>query len=349
MQSNRKDLPMKINEILEKMHQEKLESLFILKPENIAYVTGFKPSSASVLIIKEEPLLFSTKLDMEAAQSQSCVPLEEFKSLEELIKSLKETLNGKMGIENSMSVGTYKKIFKDFQTVPNDIIEGFRAFKSPNEIQKIKGAIRIAEDSFKDIDFSKFSGSEDGLAAQLEYNMRKAGSVKPAFETIVASGPQSSFPHASSSSKELENPVMIDWGALYENYASDMTRSIVQSQKEEEILSVLLEAQKEAIKVIKPGIKASYVDKVARGVIEEYGYGKYFLHSTGHGVGLEVHEKPSLSIKSEEILEKGMVVTVEPGIYMEGEFGLRVEDMVLIKNSPQILTKLPQIIFSKNL
>lgn len=337
---------MKINEIIEKMHQEKLESLFILKPENIAYVTGFKPSSASVLILKEEPLLFSTKLDMEAALDQSCVPLKEFKSLEELIKLLKETLNGKMGIENSMSVGTFKKICQNFQTAPNDIIEGFRTIKSGKEINKIKGSIKIAEDSFKDIDFSKFSGSEDDLAAGLEYNMRKAGSVKPAFETIVASGPRSSNPHASSSSEKLGNPVMIDWGAFYENYVSDITRSIIQSQKEEEILSVLLEAQKEAIKVIRPGIKASHVDKVARRVIEEYGYGKYFIHSTGHGVGLEVHEKPSLSIRSDEILEKGMVVTVEPGIYMEGKFGLRVEDMVLIKNNPKILTKLPQKIFS---
>ncbi|BDZ69511.1 aminopeptidase [Methanobacterium petrolearium] len=324
-----------------------MESLFILKPENIAYVTGFKPSSASVLIIKEEPVLFSTKLDIELAQSQSCVPVKEFKSLDELKKSLKETLKGKIGIENSMSVGTYKKICQDFETVPNDIIESFRVFKSKSEIKKIEGAIRIAEDSFEDIDFSKFSGSEDELAAKLEYNMRKAGSLRPSFETIVASGPRSSNPHASSTSSKLERPVMIDWGAFYRNYASDITRSIVQTPKEEEILSILLDAQKEAIKSITPGIEASHVDKVARSVIREYGYGKYFIHSTGHGVGLEVHEKPSLSSKSDEKLEKGMVVTVEPGIYLEGKFGLRVEDMVLIKNRTKILTKLPRKILSK--
>lgn len=331
---------MKIDPIIEKMHQEKINSLFVLKPENIAYITGFKPTSASVLILKEEPILFSTKLDMEEAQANTHVHVEEFKTLEEVKKQVNKTLKGKLGVENSMTIGTYKKLVEDFDLVVNDIIERSRASKSKSEIDRIKGAIKIAEESFKTIDFSNFSGSEDDLAAQLEYNMRKAGSVKPAFETIAASGLRSSLPHASSSSQKLETPLMIDWGAIYQNYASDITRSIVQSPEEEEILSILLEAQKEAIKTIKPGIKASYVDKVARRVIEEYGYGKHFIHSTGHGVGLEVHEKPSLSFRSDEKLEKGMVVTIEPGIYINGKFGLRVEDMVLIKNRAKILTKL---------
>lgn len=334
---------MKIEEIIEKMNQDEMESLFVLKPENIAYVTGFKPSSASVLIIKDEPRLFCTKLDMEAAKAQSCVPVEEFKSLEELKKKFKENLKGKMGIENSMTVGTYKKICDDFKTTPNDIIERFRSSKSKSEIIKIKEAIKIAEESFKKIDPSHFTGSEDELSAELEYEMRKAGSVQTPFETIVASGPRSSQPHGSSSSHKLENPLIMDWGAYYQNYASDITRSIIKNKEEEEILSILLDAQKEAIKAIKPGIKASYIDEVTRRVIEEYGYEDYFLHSTGHGVGLEVHEKPSLSIKSgDEKLEKGMVVTVEPGIYMEGRFGLRVEDMILIKNRGKILTNLPR-------
>jgi len=339
---------MKTEEIIEKMNQDEMESLFILKPENIAYVTGFKPSSTAVLIMKDEPLLFAAKLDMEAAQAQSCVPVEEFKSLEELKNKFKENLKGTMGIENSMTVGTYKKVCEDFKTAPNDIIERLRASKSKSEIIKIKEAIRIAEESFKKIDPSHFSGSEDELAAELEYEMRKAGSVQTPFETIVASGYRSSNPHGSSSYKRLKNPLIIDWGAYYQNYASDITRSIIKNKEEEEILSILIDAQKEAIKVIKPGIKASHVDEVARSVIKEYGYGEYFLHSTGHGVGLEVHEKPSLSIKSDENLEKGMVVTVEPGIYLEGKFGLRVEDMILIKNRGKILTNLPRKSFFKD-
>ncbi len=337
---------MKIEEIIEKMRQETIESLFILKPENIAYVTGFKPSSSAVLILKEEPLLFISKLDMEEAQGKSPVDLAEFKSLEDIKKILKATLNGNMSVENSMNIGTYKNLCKDFKISITDLIERFRASKSKDEVNKIKGAIKIAEDSFRKVDINNFSGTEDELAAELEYNMRKAGSVKPSFETIVASGPRSSLPHAVPSSQKLANPVMIDWGAFNHNYASDCTRTIIQSEKEEEILSIVLDAQKEAIKVIKPGIKASYVDKVARDVIEDYGYGKYFIHSAGHGVGLEIHEKPSLSMKSNEKLEKGMVVTVEPGIYLEGRFGVRVEDMVLIKNRAKILTKLPRKILA---
>jgi len=333
---------MKIDELIQTMHQETLDSLFILKPENITYVTGFKPTSASVLIIKEEPLLFSSKMDMEEAQQESCVPVVEFKSVDEVKKSLKETLHGKMGVEKSMSIGTYQKLGEDFQVELTDVIERFRVFKSKKEIQKIEGAIKIAEDSFKEMDFSDFSMSENNLAAQLEYNMRKAGSIKPSFETIMASGPRSSFPHASASSQKLESPLMIDWGAFYQNYASDITRTLIQNQKEEEILAIVLEAQKEAIKIMKPGVKASDVDEAARDVIKEYGYGECFIHSTGHGVGLEIHEKPSLSLKSDEKLEKGMVITVEPGIYLEGKFGIRVEDMVLIKNRAKVLTSIPR-------
>jgi Xaa-Pro aminopeptidase len=326
---------MKIDEIIQKMNQDDLDSLIIIKPENIAYVTGFKPSSISVLILKEDPFLLSSKLDLEEARQKSRIPVEEFKSLDELKKTLKETIPGKIGVEHSMTVGTYRKLCEDFQVELTDIIEGFRAVKSPREIKKIKGAIRIAEDSFKDLDFSV---SEDNLAAQLEYNMRSAGSPRPSFETIVASGPRSSLPHASTTSQKLESPIMIDWGALYQDYASDMTRTIIQKEEEEAIFSIVLEAQEKAIGAIKPGVEAASIDKVARDVIEEYGYGDNFIHSTGHGVGLEVHEKPSLSTRSDEKLEKGMVVTVEPGIYLEGKFGIRVEDMVLVTNHGKVLT-----------
>ena len=334
---------MKIDEIIQKMKKETLNSLIILKPENIAYVTDFKPSSISVLILKEEPVLFSSKLDLEEAHQKSRVPVEEFKSLDELKKTLKENHQGKMGVEHSMTVGTYQKLCGDFQVELTDLIEGFRAIKSSNEVKKIKGAITIAEKSFKDLDFSV---SEDNLAAQLEYNMRSAGSLKPSFETIVASGSRSSLPHATTTSKKLGSPVMIDWGALYQNYASDITRTIIQSEEQEEILSIVLEAQKKAIKTIKPGVKASYIDKVARNVIEDYGYGNNFIHSTGHGVGLEIHEKPSLSARSDEKLRKGMVVTVEPGIYIKGKFGVRIEDMILIKNRAKVLTNHPRKIFA---
>jgi len=331
---------MKIDRIIERMDKDNLNTLILLKPENIAYLTGFYPSSIAILILKDDPVLFCSKMDMEEAQQKSSISVEEFKSLDELRKIIKATIQGRVGVEYSLTMGTYRKLCGEMQVELTHIIEDFRAIKSTDEIKKIKKSIKIAEDSFKNLDFS---GNEDNLAAQLEYNMRSAGSNKPSFETIVASGSRSSLPHASTTLESLESPLMIDWGAMYQNYASDITRTLIRDEeKEREIFSIVLEAQQKAIDAIKPDVKASYIDEVARGVIEDYGYGDNFIHSTGHGVGLEIHEKPSLSFKSDEILEKGMVVTVEPGIYLEGKFGIRVEDMVLVKSQAQVLTHLPR-------
>ena len=330
---------MNLELIINQMHQEGLDGLILLKPENITYIAGFRPSSASILLLGDGPLLFASKMDINEAFEKSSIPVEELQSLKDIKKKIQKTLPGKLGVENSMSLQTYRKLCKDFKIELTDIIERFRVLKSKTEIQNIEGAIKIAENSVKNLNLSI---SENKAAAELEYNMRVRGSIQPAFETIMASGIRSSLPHASTSSEKIERPLVIDWGAIYHNYCSDMTRTIVNSEEQEEIWEIVLEAQKAAINTIKPGIKASYIDKVARSIIEEYGYVDSFIHSTGHGVGLEVHENPSLSIKYEGKLEKGMVVTVEPGIYLEGKFGVRIEDMVLIKNRAKILTDLPK-------
>ena len=230
-----------------------------------------------------------------------------------------------------------KKISEDFETETTDIVELSRSVKSEWEVENIKKALEIAEKSLMELEFS---GTEVELAAQLEYNMRINGSERASFETIMASGVRTSLPHGSPSANTVESPILIDWGAVYNNYSSDTTRTIIETEKQEEIFNIVLDAQKTAIKSIKPGVKSSDIDTVARDVITEYGYGDAFIHSTGHGVGLEIHENPSLSKNDEGILEKGMIVTVEPGIYIEGEFGVRIEDMVLIKNKGIVLNKI---------
>jgi Xaa-Pro dipeptidase len=328
---------MNLEQIINEMHHEGLDGIILLKPENITYVAGFKPSSFSILLISDNPLLFTSKLDIDEALEKSTIPVEELQSLKDVKNKIQKTLPENLGVENSISLQTYKKLCKDLKIELTDIIERFRVSKSKTEIKNIERAIGIAENSLKKIDLS---GIENKAAAELEYNMRVKGSLRPSFETIVASGVRSSLPHASASSEKIETPIVIDWGAIYHNYCSDITRTIVNSEEQEEILEVVLEAQKTAINTLKPGIKASYIDKIARNVIEEYGYIDYFLHSTGHGVGLEVHENPSLSVKYGGKLEKGMVVTVEPGIYLKGKFGVRIEDMVLIKNRGKVLTNL---------
>ena len=323
----------KLNQVIESMHKQNMNSMIVLKPENIRYLTGFRPSSSSILILKDEPVLLASKIDREDASKNSIVNLEVYKKFDDV----KELLKGKVGIEKSMTVETYQKLSGDFETETTDIVEISRAVKSEWEVENIKKALVIAEKSLMELEFN---GTEVELAAQLEYNMRINGSERASFETIMASGVRTSLPHGSPSINKVESPILIDWGAVYNNYSSDTTRTIIETEKQEEILNIVLDAQKNAIKSIRPGVKTSDIDTVARDVITEYGYGDAFIHSTGHGVGLEIHENPSLSKNDEGMLANGMVVTVEPGIYIEGEFGVRIEDMVLIKNKGIVLNKI---------
>jgi len=331
---------MQLNNILEKLSSKNIDAMVVLKPENITYLTGFKPSSFSVLLLKDDPVFFISKMDFEDVPPNLNFSVEEFTSLNNLNGFLNEKMTF-LGVENSIPLGICKKIRNDFKIKITDVIDTFRRIKSKKEIKCIKKAINIAENAFKN---TQLGGSDNLVAAELNYNMMAEGSLKPAFETIVASGTVSSKPHANIQQKSLENPVLMDWGAVYNNYCSDISRTRVETEKQHEILSIVIEAQREAIKVIKPGIKASYVDKIARDVIADYGYGDNFIHSTGHGLGMEVHEGPSLSKREELKIEKGMVLTVEPGIYFEGEFGVRIEDDILVKNRAKILTKLNKII-----
>jgi Xaa-Pro dipeptidase len=323
--------------ILDLMHEENIDSMIVLNPNNINYLTGFRPSSSSILILQEEPVLFTNQMDFENALMNSKISVEELKSLDEI----KNSLNGTVGLEKSMTIETLERLKKDssFETRITDIIERLRRIKSNDELKNIEKAIEIAENAFKSTEFEN-NKTENEIAAEIEYNMRLGSSKKASFDTIVASGKRSSFPHADVSHNTIERPIVIDWGAIYNNYCSDTTRTIIETEKHEEIFEIVLDAQKSAIDVIKPGIKASYVDKVARDVIEEYRYGESFIHSTGHGVGLEVHESPSLAKRDETKLEKGMVITVEPGIYLKNEFGVRIEDMIHVTNKGRVLNKI---------
>ena len=323
----------KLKQVIESLHNKNIDCMVVLKPENIRYLTGFRPSSSSILILKDNPILLASKIDREDASGSSMVNLEVYKEFDDV----KKLLNGKIGIEKSMTVETYKKLSESFDIQTTDIVEISKSVKSNWEIENIEKALQIAEKSFMELEFT---GTEVELAAQLEYNMRINGSERASFESIMASGPRTSLPHGTPSLNKVESPILVDWGAVYNNYSSDTTRTIIETERQEEIFNIVLDAQKTAIKAIKPGIRSCEIDTAARDVITEYGYGDKFIHSTGHGVGLEIHEKPNLSKNDEAQLEKGMVITVEPGIYLEGEFGVRIEDMVLVKNHASVLNKI---------
>lgn len=217
-----------------------------------------------------------------------------------------------------------------------DIFQKIREIKTLSEIKKIERAQKIALDAFNAVQHEVQVGvTESYIAAKLEFLMKQGGAEKVSFETIVASGVNSALPHARSTGKKIEgsDAVIIDFGAVYEGYCSDFTRTILMpkaAHKMREIYAVVEEAQRKALAEAKLGNPAKTVDIAARNYIDSKGYGKYFTHSTGHGVGMEVHELPHISLNSDAILRKGHIITVEPGIYIPGVGGVRLEEMVIL-------------------
>ena len=191
------------------------------------------------------------------------------------------------------------------------------------------------------MDILNNGGTEKEVAFDLVRHMIENGALKESFDTIVTSGPDSSLPHAIPQDKKLSQPILIDWGAIFEGYCSDNTRTMVHTEFQHEIWDIVAEAHDKAIKAIKPGLKCCDIDKVARDVISDYGYGDKFIHSTGHSLGLDIHETPGFSLRDETTIEEGMVITVEPGIYLEGEFGVRLEDTVAISRKASVIGDLP--------
>jgi len=326
---------------MDKITEANCDMAVISKSENIFYLAGFKPSARAFLVLFDEPVLMVNSMDMAEAENKTSVDLFEFKKLEDVKERIGSLSPESVIFEPSISLGTFEKLKGSFNFIVKDIIGDLRIIKERAEIDNIERALKIAEKSFMKTDVE---GVEVEVAAELEYHMKVNGSKRPAFDTIVASGARSSNPHAEVSFNKIQTPIILDWGATWEGYSSDTTRTLVTQKHEEEILDILLDAQREGVKTAKPGVKASYIDKVVRNIISEYGYGDNFIHSTGHGIGLEVHEPPSLSADEDIKLEKNMIVTIEPGIYIKGKYGIRIEDMILIRKNPKILNRLPSII-----
>ena len=330
-----------INNILNDLKKDDFQAYLLTKFTNVEYISGYRPTSFAFCIIKDEPVIYASGMDMELANHDSSIDVKEYESFEVMIGDLKKEGIGSLAIEPSLPFSTYAKFRDDFEIDAKTYVDKQRMIKTSDEIEKITKATEIAQKSFLQLDILNNEGTEKEIAFDLLRSMIENGASKESFDTIVASGPSSSLPHAVPEDKKLERPILIDWGAVFEGYCSDNTRTMVYTESQQEIWAIVAEAHDKAIKAIKPGLKCCEVDKVARDIITEYGYGDKFIHSTGHSLGLDIHETPGFSVHDKTIIEEGMVITVEPGIYLEGDFGVRLEDTVAISKRGSVIGDLP--------
>jgi len=336
-----------------------LDAIFISHSKNVAYFTGIVDTSLLLVVPKNvSPFILTSELgkaDVRGCglKTYSVGPKGDLK--EKSVYSAAQKVLGKrklkIGYESRMPHQQFlvmqKKIKGSFVDV-SPMIEGMRAVKSDDEIEKIKKALDIAERGMKVArDFIKDGATEIEIAAAAEGAMRLSGAEWFSFNSIVASGPNPAKPHFSPTERRIRAGefIVVDIGAMYKGYCSDITRTfcVRPTAKQKKIYNIVLKAQAAAEAKARPGVRASAVDAAARNVIKRAGYGKEFIHSTGHGVGLEIHESPSVSPSSKEKLKPGMVFTVEPGIYIEGYGGVRIEDMVLLtRKGKVILNRFPR-------
>lgn len=320
------------------------EGILIISEQNRRYFTSFPSSFGILLVTKNDAVFLTDSRYIEAAQNKIdfCRVIES-KKLSEQIPQICEEMNIKsIRAESCITVdelNSMRKLFKPVRisTVGTQkIISSCREIKTEYEIEQIKKAQHIAELGFEHIvPMIKPGVTEREISLELDYFMLRNGAEALSFETIVVSGKKSSMPHGVPDNKKIETGdfVTMDYGAVVNGYHSDMTRTVAVgkvSEKQKKVYDTVLEAQLASLEIIRSGVLLKDADSAARGVIENAGFGEFFRHSTGHGVGVEIHEAPNLSPKADGRLKTGNIVTVEPGIYLPDEFGVRIEDMVCV-------------------
>ena len=330
-----------IDNILKDLERDNVQAYLLTKFTNVEYISNYKPTSFAFCVIKENPIIYASGMDMEIAKRDSTIEVKEYESFKAMVDELKREGIRNLAIEPSLPFGSFEKFKDDFSITSKTYIDKQRMIKTPLEIEKITKATEIAQKSFLELDILNNENTEKEIAFDLVRLMIENGASKESFDTIVTSGADSSLPHATPQAKELEKPILIDWGCIYKGYCSDNTRTMVYSESQQEIWDIVAEAHDKTINAIKPGIKCCEVDKIARDIISDYGYGDRFIHSTGHSLGLDIHETPGFSLRDDTIIENGMVITVEPGIYLEGEFGVRLEDTIHISKKGNVIGDLP--------
>lgn len=346
-----------LGKLKEKLIEEKVDGFLVTNEVNVRYVTNFTGSESILLITPDRDYLFTDFRYVEQARLDvPWIRIAEKKVslIRTICAKLKRLGIKKLYVESLyLTLGRYEEIIKNIKGIhvisTKGIIERYRKRKTQEELGKIRTAIDIAEKAYYGIQKKIKSGvSEKKIADLIEFEIRKYGGGRGAFETICASGPRASQPHARSSAREIQkrDSILIDWGASFQFYNSDLTRIRFMdriSTEFKKIYQIVLDAQRFAIDSVRPGRMAKDVDAAARRYIKEKGFGKCFGHGVGHGIGLEVHECPTINSRSKEILEENMVFTIEPGIYIPGWGGIRIEDMVLVTSGGcDVLSHVPK-------
>jgi Xaa-Pro aminopeptidase len=311
--------------------------------ENIQYLTGFSGSEGWLLITGDDVVLMVDGRYITQARNEASGCRVQL--VEGGIKGVGTEMRvhgvSAWGVEaEGLSVATFEELRKeadDLDIVPvSAALRRLRGHKAPEELQKIKEAVTIAEQAWERIvSMIVPGGSEHTLAVEFEYAMRKMGGDRIAFDLIVASGPRSALPHARPSSRTLEpgDFVIFDFGVCHRGYHSDETRTVAigkVSDEQHRVYGVVRDAHDAAIERVKPGVMLAEVDAAARDFIAEAGFGEYFGHGTGHGVGLAIHDWPTVNANSRDTVQEGMVFTIEPGIYIPQWGGVRIEDMIVV-------------------
>lgn len=326
-----------------KMRDHNIESVIILSDNNRNYITGFTGDESYAFVTLEFAYFLTDSRYTEQAKAEVS-GFEVLNCSRQIIDFLKEkviSLNLKnIGFEeDTITVKEYLSFKENVNAnfiALDGMIEELRIEKDASEIEATRKAAKIADSAFTHIlSYIKSGVSEKDIALELEFYLRKNGATGLSFTTIVASGLRSALPHGVASDKKLQNGefITLDFGCVFDHYCSDMTRTVVlgePSEKMKDMYNVVLKAQTAALENFKPNVSCSGLDKIARDIITESGYGEYFGHGLGHGVGRAIHEAPAVNSKSKRILKPGFIVTNEPGIYIKGIGGVRIEDLILI-------------------
>ncbi len=345
----------RLTKIRESITRKGMDGFLVTDINNVRYLTGFSGSSGLLLITRNETF-FLTDFRYKGQAEREVKGWEIIMGKGDMINTIKDlskkTDIKELGLESSVTYEFFRRLFNVGLSVKafEGLIERLRKIKDTIEIDSIREAIRRAEIVFLEVKpYVRHGIRERAIALRLQERLKKKGCRHIPFDVIVASGPNSAMPHARPTEKKLNmgDLVIIDWGGEANGYFSDMTRTLLikgdNINKKKEIYQVVLEANNRAISQVLAGVRSKDVDLSAREVIKKGGYGEFFGHGTGHGVGIQVHESPRITWSKREVIKENMVFTIEPGIYVPGHGGVRIEDMIVVKpDSHEVLTTLPK-------